>query len=98
MVGGAQTKEAQAGLQWLGGNLKFDWDNPGKMAPIYYWYYATQAKFHAGGEVWKEWNKQFSVPMVKNQTVVAKAIKDDTILVSIMHSNNEIGTIQGLES
>ncbi len=28
---------------------------------------------------------------------VAKAIKDETILVSIMHSNNEIGTIQPIE-
>jgi cysteine desulfurase len=28
---------------------------------------------------------------------VAKAIKDDTILVTIMHSNNEIGTIQPIE-
>jgi cysteine desulfurase len=28
---------------------------------------------------------------------VAKAIKDDTVLVTIMHSNNEIGTIQPVE-
>ena len=32
-----------------------------------------------------------------NPQLVAKAIKDDTILVSVMHSNNEIGTIQPIE-
>ena len=32
-----------------------------------------------------------------NPDHVAKAIKDETILVSIMHSNNEIGTIQPIE-
>jgi cysteine desulfurase len=42
-----------------------------------------------------------SVPVDKygrvNPDHVAKAIKDETILVSIMHSNNEIGTIQPIE-
>jgi cysteine desulfurase len=32
-----------------------------------------------------------------NPEDVAKAIKDDTVLVTIMHSNNEIGTIQPIE-
>jgi cysteine desulfurase len=32
-----------------------------------------------------------------NMDHVRKAIKDETILVSIMHSNNEIGTIQDIE-
>lgn len=32
-----------------------------------------------------------------NPDHVAKAIKDETILVTIMHSNNEIGTIQPME-
>lgn len=42
-----------------------------------------------------------SVPVDKygrvNPEHVAKAITDETILVSIMHSNNEIGTIQDIE-
>ncbi|MFC1533556.1 cysteine desulfurase family protein [Thermodesulfobacteriota bacterium] len=42
-----------------------------------------------------------SVPVDKfgrvNPDDVAKAITDETILVSIMHSNNEIGTIQPIE-
>jgi len=45
--------------------------------------------------------KVSSVPVDSHGRVdpsdVAKAIKEDTVLVSIMHSNNEIGTIQPIE-
>src|SRR4030043_2374723 len=45
--------------------------------------------------------KVSSVPVSSHGRVdpsdVAKAIKEDTVLVSIMHSNNEIGTIQPIE-
>ncbi|SPD73044.1 Cysteine desulfurase [uncultured Desulfobacterium sp.] len=45
--------------------------------------------------------KVTSVPVdsygLVNPSDVAKAIKEDTVLVSIMHSNNEIGTIEPIE-
>lgn len=45
--------------------------------------------------------KVTSVPVDEHGRVnpddVAKAIRDDTVLVTIMHSNNEIGTIQPIE-
>ena len=42
-----------------------------------------------------------SIPVNKHGRVnpehIEKAIKDDTVLVTVMHSNNEIGTIQPIE-
>jgi hypothetical protein len=51
----------------------YDIDNPapGKDG-LYYWYYLTQVKFHAGGETWNKWNKLFSPELVNKQTVIAK--------------------------
>ncbi|MBQ2281903.1 MAG: terpene cyclase/mutase family protein [Kiritimatiellae bacterium] len=48
-------------------------DNP---SPIYYWYYITQAKFHAGGERWKQWNAVFSKELIAKQNVINGAIAD----------------------
>ena len=39
----------------------------------YYYYYATQAKFHAGGKRWDNWNKVMWPCYVKNQKVIPKA-------------------------
>ncbi len=41
-------------------------------SPIYYWYYLTQAKFQAGGDTFKSWNRQF-LPVLTNMQQVASA-------------------------
>lgn len=45
-------------------------------AIMYYWYYITQAKFHAGGNRWKSWNAQFQPELIKEQQVIKDAIAD----------------------
>ena len=69
-LGAGNSPAARRGIQnmanwqcaWGGGNFPQN--------PLYYWYYGTQAKFHAGGATWNAWNKQFSPVIVKAQTVV----------------------------
>jgi hypothetical protein len=43
---------------------------------MYYWYYITQAKFHAGGNRWRSWNAQFQPELIKEQQVIKNAIMD----------------------
>jgi hypothetical protein len=73
LLGAAKSSEAKGGLGWLVANDKFDWATV-TWKDVYYWYYNTQARFHEGGECWKSWNKAFSVPLVKAQTIIAKGI------------------------
>ncbi|MCC6581004.1 MAG: terpene cyclase/mutase family protein [Phycisphaeraceae bacterium] len=75
LLGAGKSKEAQQGLLWLK-RVDCDWAKPWSDNPIYHWYYVTQAKFHAGGGMWNEWNKQFSPQLVRNQIVVKDAIQD----------------------
>lgn len=42
----------------------------GGSSPIYYWYYITQAKFHAGRNHWKSWNRMFQPELIKRQVVI----------------------------
>lgn len=61
----ANEKEIKdAGLHRLGSCLQ------------YYYYYATQAKFHDGGKRWDDWNKVMKTAYPKAQFVREKAIED----------------------
>ena len=74
LLGAAREPECRNAVLWLEKTCTFDWDKPWLTAPIYYWYYVTQTKFHSGGDIWNKWNKQFSVQLVKNQQIEKDAI------------------------
>jgi hypothetical protein len=42
----------------------------------YYFYYATQCKFHAGGKRWKNWNREMKPVYVAAQQIEKNAVKD----------------------
>jgi hypothetical protein len=56
----------------------FTWENV-TWEKIYRWHFATQAFFHVGGELWKSWNKQFCLRLVKAQAIESKAIEGPAI-------------------
>lgn len=45
------------------------------VGPSYSVYYDTQAIFHYGGEVWKNWNKQMAPALVNSQQIIPQAIE-----------------------
>ncbi|MCK5529133.1 MAG: hypothetical protein KAI74_05580, partial [Kiritimatiellae bacterium] len=77
LLGAANKAEYKNGLAYLDA-WTYNWDDLGKGAksPIYYWYYITQAKFHAGGDRWEKWNKVFWKELVKHQDIEKDAIAD----------------------
>ncbi|NQU38526.1 MAG: terpene cyclase/mutase family protein [Lentisphaerae bacterium] len=75
-LGAANQGECRRGLEYLAQNATFNWREPWGTSPVYYWYYVTQAKFHAGGNAWQQWNGLFSRELVRAQTVMQKASAD----------------------
>ena len=73
LLGANKQPEAKAGMDWLNQNATCDWLAPWGGNPIYYWYYLTQAKFHTGGDIWNQWNRQFAPQITLNQTIVKGA-------------------------
>jgi hypothetical protein len=52
---------------------KCSWANPLPAGSSqYYFYYATQAKFHAGGARWKSWNAEMKPEYLKAQIIIPK--------------------------
>ena len=76
LLGAGNTGMAREGLQSLD-KATFNWHNPKASVynKMYYWYYITQAKFHAGGPDWKSWNKTFSPVLIKEQIIEKNAIQ-----------------------
>ena len=73
LLGAAKSREVTGGLAALE-KTTFNWDGTGTYNKNYYWYYITQAKFHEGGDTWKNWNKMFSPVLIKNQIIEKNAI------------------------
>jgi len=78
LLGAGKLPEAQKGLVALD-DVTFEWEPEGKTIKwnkLYYWYYITQAKFHAGGPRWSAWNSLFSPTLIRHQDIEKKAIED----------------------
>ncbi|HMO03214.1 MAG TPA: terpene cyclase/mutase family protein [Kiritimatiellia bacterium] len=63
--GKGRDSATRRGLQALK-QADIDWQKPMDW-PMYSWYYITQAKFHAGGGDWDQWNMKFAREIIRNQ-------------------------------
>ena len=79
LLGRPNSPEARRGLAWLE-QVTCEWNDPWGARPLYYWYYATQAKFHGGGSAWARWDPEFAEELVRNQTVVPQDPDTDRAL------------------
>jgi len=76
LLGAGKSEQSRGGLQSIQ-TVTFSWEKPWyDHAPIYGWYYITQARFHEGGPSWTAWNNQFSPTLCRTINVIPKAIKD----------------------
>ena len=66
LLGYADHNATKSGLNFLR-SADCSWSNP-EQAPIYSWYYVSQAKFHHGGAAWTSWNNKFAPTLVRNQS------------------------------
>lgn len=66
LMGYGENTATKSGLNYLR-DAACSWSNP-EQAPIYSWYYVSQAKFHQGGAHWTSWNNKFAPTLIRNQS------------------------------
>jgi hypothetical protein len=77
LLGASATPEVKRSLELMDSwQPSFDAKNPLGSSPQYYFYYATQAKFHAGGKRWENWNNAMKPLYVNAQQVEKGAVQD----------------------
>ncbi len=74
LLGAGESEEVKRALHSHNERREFVFD--ASYRRTYQHYYDTQARFHEGGEGWREWNRKFSVPLVNAQTVIPNGIAD----------------------
>ncbi len=67
LLGYSTDAATKSGLQYLGA-ADCSWQKP-EAAPLYSWYYVSQAKFHLGGASWSSWNNKFAPTLIRNQNL-----------------------------
>jgi hypothetical protein len=67
LLGAAGERETLSGLRSLD-TWTIRWREPDCRSPLYYWYYSTQAAFHAGDAVWARWDRMFAGELIRSQT------------------------------
>lgn len=72
LMGEGNSPEVQKSLDLMD-TWKLSWEEGlPKSSPQYYFYYATQCMFHAGGKRWDRWNQIMIPEYVKAQKVLSK--------------------------
>lgn len=65
LLGYGSEAATRQGLQYLR-DADASWSRP-PQAPLYAWYYVTQARFHQGGPAWSSWNEKCAPTLIRNQ-------------------------------
>lgn len=82
LLGEGNSPAAKAGAKFINdfvnnpkepNKTRIKWDDSWKIEgahanPLYYWYYCTQAMFHAGGSFWKDWHERFTPLAMRKQS------------------------------